>query len=110
MSYDVYVQFPKCDHCGVQRDSIGIGNYTSNVGPMWRAVQDNGLMHVQDMSCPDAAKVIESMIAGMVDRRDELTAMNPPNGWGNYDGALNYLRKILEACNENLTGTIYVSA
>lgn len=108
MSYDVDVHFPKCDHCGVQRDSIWIGNYTTNVTGMYAAVQAGGLNAIKDKSCPDAAKVLECMIGGMVKRRDELVAMNPQNGWGDYDGALRFLRKILDSCNENPTGTIYV--
>lgn len=26
-------------------------------------------------------------------------ALNPANGWGNYDGAIEFLRALLEACD-----------
>ena len=37
-------------------------------------------------------------------------AMNPPNGWGDYEGALAYLRRLAEACATHSKCTINVSA
>jgi hypothetical protein len=33
--------------------------------------------------------------------RDEYEALNPENGWGNYEGALEYLVGILKECEQH---------
>lgn len=48
-----------------------------------------------------AADLIEPLYAAITRMRadpDTYRAMNPENGWGNYEGALEFLEEILAAC------------
>lgn len=80
-----------------------LGDYTSNVSPMWRwclsVVTESPLQlsDTQDWTCEQAAPVLEKAVAVMEAERPRLEAMNPENGWGDYDGALKYLRNVAEA-------------
>jgi len=44
------------------------------------------------------AKVLRAMAFEMRHRPDAYRAMNPANGWGDYDGALRYIESFAEAC------------
>lgn len=71
-------------------------NYTYNVGPMWRKVTPNGIKEIHDLSGVEAVPVLLHMYIGMVHREKELRQMNPENGWGNYDGALDFIHRALQ--------------
>lgn len=36
-------------------------------------------------------------------------AMNPPNGWGDSDGALDVLRQFRDACRKHTLTKVYIS-
>lgn len=89
---------------------VDCGNYTYNVAPMFaRALGGKGL---NDIDGEEAWKVIpklEHAIEHMGTHAADYRELNPPNGWGNYDGALEYLRGVLKACKENPKCTIRIS-
>lgn len=120
MSYDVSIMSPerwehyfeaqhdwRTEHeCpGVQ---LEVGNYTSNVSPMWEtalqvsrrvAMADAvGLSALHGVPCGVAAGYISGGIDRMVLEPELYRAMEPSNGWGDYEGALQYLRDILAQC------------
>ena len=47
-------------------------------------------------SKPEAAPLIDAAMIYMREHMDEMRALNPPNGWGDADGALRFLGKIRE--------------
>lgn len=82
------------------------GNYTSNLGqlfydhlpekgPNGRA----GLPGLHELTGARAAKLIGSALDKLdaADRRD-LVKYDAENGWGDYHGAIQFLRKIKAAC------------
>ena len=75
------------------------GNYTYNVGDMFRAsLGGDGLRELQGLAGEEATPKLRKAIAYMEDHPVEMRGMNPANGWGNYEGALNYLRAVLDGC------------
>ena len=81
-------------------DYIEIGNMTSNVGGMYRAVMPGpyegggrcdgqgksepcgGLPGLSGLPCSTAALIIENGLENMADRAEELKKLEPDNGWG----------------------------
>ncbi len=104
MSWDVYIcdggQFSNGEGC-LTVDLLD-ASYTYNVSPMLYEVFDfdNGLRGLHHMECSMAARHLGASIRKMQDDPDKFRAMNPENGWGNYEGAIRFLEKILEACIE----------
>lgn len=100
MSYDVtFVADVGADEAACLED--GWRNYTSNVSPMW--YEALGGITLGDLidATPVAADLepkIREAIAIMSEAPYHFRAMNPSNGWGDYDGALDYLKWIAERC------------
>lgn len=42
--------------------------------------------------------LLEAAVADMTEKRAEYEALNPPNGWGDYEGALRFVEALLAAC------------
>lgn len=40
---------------------------------------------------------------------DEFRKLNPPNGWGDYEGLVRFVRRYLAACRENPDAEVRVS-
>ena len=124
MSYDVSLYVPceqptcyRCQ-CGAEHMTppekiVFSTNYTSNCSRMW-----------DEAGCPlhewaydkangrTAETLIEPLrlaIKTMEDDPERFRAMNPENGWGDYEGALEWLRKILAACRTYPKASVYVS-
>lgn len=128
MSYDASIIYPPCACCGRSADSTEIGNMTSNVGAMYRVVlpgpyegggrydgvgtvdpQRSGLPGLSGLLCTVAAPLMRAALAEMKAREDEMLALEPANGWGNYGGAFNYLTECAEACEANPGGVFAVN-
>jgi hypothetical protein len=109
MSYDVYLQIDT--GAGEPVTAVEIGNYTSNVFPMWvEALNGVSLREFSGAPCTEAAGPLADGVKRMEADPEKYREMNPPNGWGDYEGALKYLRTLAEACAEHPKCTIYVSA
>lgn len=95
-----------------------VGNYTSNVSGMWaraleatagdaapRRARDEAvsLSATDGWTCERAAPVLIAAAGWMRGHRAELVDLNPENGWGNYDGALDYLERAAALCRQLAT-------
>lgn len=129
MSYDVYI-----DGTDFWR------NYTSNVSWMWREclalpekpwlddagnqrigkrkVGDEwvdvpltvtGLRLLDGAPCSEAAGVLAAAVERMKLRKD-YRLREPENGWGCYDGALDFLASIAQAASDYPAGVIRISS
>lgn len=93
------------------------GNYTSNVSPMWArcltAVQGTGedvcLADLEGKTCGDILPHLVAAVEWGAEHIDELRDLNPPNGWGNAEGAVTFLWDIQRICEANINGTLYIS-
>lgn len=83
-------------------------NYTSNVSPMWREALGRSLGDFDDAPCSEAGGVLRDGIAAMEADPAKYRAMSPKNGWGDYEGALDYLRFIEKLCRIYPTGHLTV--
>ncbi|MFJ4418247.1 hypothetical protein [Streptomyces sp. NPDC088925] len=86
-----------------------IGNYTSNVSGMWTEALGYPLADLDGHTARAHIAALQLAVDDMEFRRAHYQAMSPSNGWGSYDGALRYLRKLAEACAAHPNATIRVS-
>ena len=90
MSYDINVR----RYCP---DILDI-NYTFNVSPMFRlALGKSGIKQLNDLNREECIELLQGGIKDMEENPETYKKLNPENGWGNYEGALDVLVKILEA-------------
>lgn len=81
-------------------------NYTFNVSPMFfRAlagteIAEAGLRGLDGKLGSECAPLLTVMIERMEASPDAFKELNPPNGWGSYDGALHLLRELRRWCAE----------
>ena len=77
-------------------------NYTYNVSPMfYAAFGDDGLRSLHGKTGEEAAPLISAAMEYFREHESELRAMNPANGWGNYEGAHRFLGKILNEAQQH---------
>lgn len=79
-------------------------NITHNLGNMASAVDlYMPLWRPEEIGITKAYQLIGSLAKGLADleNRPELKALNPVNGWGSYDGLVQFVREYLVACLAN---------
>ena len=55
------------------------------------------------------ATVIEVGLDYMIEHESKMRDLEPDNGWGSYEGALEYLQRIRSMCIEHPAGTLCVN-
>lgn len=104
MSYDGWLVV---DTGGSEKPTVAeFGNYTSNVAPMWgraleMAGEDIRLSDTEGRTAGEVLPLLLRAISHMTDNPDEYLPMNPSNGWGDYEGALDYLRTVAKECERH---------
>lgn len=88
-------------------------NITHNLGRMarlagiyealWRP-EEIGIVYAKDL-----IPRLREGIAWLEANREEAETANPPNGWGDYDGLLGFVREYLVACEGYPEATVRVS-
>lgn len=100
MSFDVSIK-----HGTLEED---LGNYTYNCHGMMTA-SGVRLRSINGLQGSEAAILIQHAYTWMVEHEARCRAMEPDNGWGDYEGWLGFVRKILEVCKQNPDATLTVS-
>jgi len=116
MSLDFSLQSPSeipCPHCGgvvqieASSDEIFWQNITHNLGHMakeagvyevlWRPGDKYELYKVARRIIP----VLENGLTDLIHRPDYFKQFEPDNGWGDYDGLVDFVKNALAACHDN---------
>lgn len=109
MSYDGWLVI---DTGGDEPATVAeLGNCTSNVAPMWRralheAGEDIRLRDTEGRTAGEVLPLLRRAVTHMEGHPGVYKAMNPANGWGDYEGALNYLRGVAELCQRHPKTTL----
>ncbi len=69
-----------------------LGNTTVGRGAWWDLLDG--------LSGPDGAALLDRIIYGLEADPDRLRAMNPPNGWGDYDSLVKILTEMRDGVPE----------
>jgi hypothetical protein len=114
MSLDIYLkdERPTCAHCGRGEpgETLYWADYTHNVGAMWRKAGVFDALYESDGTV--AEQWLPALRAGLTDMKANRAAylpLNPANGWGDVDGATEFLEKFLSACEAHPKATVRVS-
>ena len=98
MSYDITLMI----NTGFEdREVLEIGNMTYNVAPMYMLAMGKSLCDFNGKQCKDIIPILRCGWLHMETKPEKYKALNPPNGWGDYKTALDYLEKILDGCEYN---------
>ena len=78
-------------------------NYTYNVSDMWyAAIPETGIRTHYGMTGRDAIEPLVKIINYMLEHEVEMRKIEPDNGWGSYDGALDFVGRLINASLRNI--------
>ena len=83
-------------------------NPTYNLGPMFEAALGSPLYELDGQLAAKAAPVLAQAIASMRLEPGRFEALNPPNGWGTYEDALEFLETFLSHCVAHPKATVKI--
>lgn len=107
MSADLWIEFPACESCGRGEDTTTELNVTYNLSGMLREAGFNGWDWCRGKPAPQVGAHMLAVLDGMATDPDRWRAMNPPNGWGDYDRRLQgRMRLFAEKCVAAKAGVI----
>lgn len=104
MSWDADLSYPAAD--GGDAAYAGDWNYTHNTNRMvnealrdaeWDLEGEPWYRVLDGMTGADGAHLLDDAIRLLAVHPQSFRCMNPPNGWGNYDGILAVLRQMRAA-------------
>ncbi len=111
MSWSFSMHGEVCPTCGRGAEIDEERNYTYNVSPMFYDALgelENGIRSLNGMTGDEGRPHLERAIMRMTDDPEKYQAMNPKNGWGDYEGALTLLSDLLEWSADYPTATFDV--
>lgn len=108
----------ECPRCGnrhdhVESETLFSLNYTSNINPMIPTAEYHatiGRAYQDGIKASELIAPLTSMVSKMADTPDACRALNPANGWGDYDRLMPLLRALLAACAENPDARVRISS
>ena len=114
MGLDLYLSTPiSCPHCGkpiAGDDERWWRNITHNVSPMWKlAGVYDALYESEGLIAKEVLSTLQEGVARMVLNPEEYKKLNPTNGWGCYESALEFLIDFQSAIVNNPDTMIHVS-
>jgi hypothetical protein len=99
--------------------SVYTANITHNLGKMASEVHlKNGLTLYNILWRPDehgfthAGQIVDSLHEGMValiTDPDHYRKFNPENGWGTYEGLVEFVKNYYQGCIENMQAELWIS-
>lgn len=97
---------------GMRETTIYDRNITHNLGTMAEAAGIyKHLWRPEEIKITKAAQLIEPLREGLsllLSDPERFKQFNPENGWGDYDGLVNFVREYLAACEENQNASVSV--
>jgi len=112
MSLDVSLIVTECPTCG-RSEEVFDGNITHNLNTMAKeAGVYDAMWNPEKIGATEANQLISILAQGLnnlVSNPAKFRKMNPENGWGTYDGLVEFVTKYLVACQDHPTAIIEVS-
>ena len=107
MGWDVYLEADLGSGGAVQVGDLD-AHYTYNVSPMFSAVIGTGLNELDGIRASEMAEKCVAILDAFNRDPAKFKAMNPSNGWGDFEGARKFIQTILNACREAPNATLRV--
>jgi hypothetical protein len=107
MSYWIYLDI---DTGGEHAATVAeIGNITRNLTPMIRKAIGCGWFDLQGKKAAEITEQVDDGLADMIANRDAYEELNPPNGWGDYEGCVDFLTSFAAALKDHPKAYVSVS-
>lgn len=103
-----------CDyeHARTTRETFYSANITHNLADMAKAAGVyQYLWRPEEVGVERAAQLIGPLAERLDDLRahpDQYRALNPSNGWGDYEGLVRFVKEYLAACREHPTAHVRI--
>ena len=81
---------------------------TYNLAPMFHAALDISLSDLDGERCTDCEPIFDDAVRRMQAEPAKYRSMEPSNGWGTYDDALQFMQDMLGACRAYPDGHVVV--
>lgn len=81
---------------------------TYNLGPMFALALGEPIGGLRGQIAVNIIPTLQQAIKSMKRSPAKFKKLNPPNGWGNYEGALESLCWLLEVCQEHPLATVEI--
>lgn len=111
MSYDIGLKMT-LDTGGDEPFVVDLGswNYTFNCSEMFEAagVRET-VLKSEGKTAAECIPILWEGIRRMEAEPVKYLAMNPPNEWGDYSGAMQFLRNIYFGCKKHPKATVWTS-
>ena len=100
MSLDLHLEVDYCFACG-RADGAWWRNATHNLVSMWQEAGVYSALYESDGA--RAGNLLDALrigLADMTNRPEAYRALSPSNGWGSYEGAVDFLESLIRKCTE----------
>ncbi len=92
MSLDIDLH---CDHC---HTTIADFNITHNLAPMWcEATGEDWFRTFQGKKAGEMLPLLKQAAATLAADPVRFKKLDPPNGWGSYEGLVGFVGRLIEA-------------
>lgn len=110
MSYDIslYLNVDSGGAEPIEMTVADIGNYTSNVAFIWSDALGHSLGDLKEKNAGDSLPALAAAVDKLLADPEAYRAMEPSNGWGDYDGAVAYLAALRDACAAHPKASIHI--
>jgi len=72
--------------------------YTYNVSGMFEKALGKEIRALEHKTGAELESIFKTAVKNMEENPEEYRIMNPPNGWGDYEGALEILKTLRDWC------------
>lgn len=73
-------------------------NYTHNLAPMLREAGYPGWQALNGAPASESGGMLRKVADTLRADPERFKALNPPNGWGSYEGAISVMERMADAC------------
>lgn len=105
MSLDLWLVSDVCKCCGRSDKELYEGNHTYNTSKMWYSIypehKATGMIPIEAKTGKESLPILIHAYEYMVNNKEELIKLNPPNGWGSYDTFLSFITDLMYASRDN---------
>jgi hypothetical protein len=98
MSYDIYLMI----NTGIEEAEVKyVGNITYNIAPMVKKACGMTFLDMEGKIATEVAQILKKGMVAMIERPEEFEALNPDNGWGNFEDLLSYMKLFWSLCRKH---------
>jgi len=111
LSFDISLTLPACQHCLRPEQTFDVADPTYNLAPLWREAFDDerGIRMLNGAVASSATHVLRLGIERMLAQPERYRKLEPANGWGDYEGAVDVLQRLLTKCQAYPKATVVIA-